>query len=130
MITAFENEFQVLYIEIPTLPGLVMWMGKCNSKLKLFIYSLQGLLRQPTLALGFEEAFKEENFSKFFFQFFKILKSYTFLGIPRSWGVHRYPWFQNWFINMARTEVHTHMNCALLYRCIKRLFGILGKEAQ
>ena len=77
----------------------------------LSINSLQGRLRRPTLALWVlkrhsrrEEAFKEGNFSKKKFNFSKF---YIFLVIPGSWGVHRYPWFQNRFINMARSEADT-----------------------
>ena len=44
----------------------------------------------------------------FFFQFFEILKFHIFLVILGSWGVHRYPWFQNRSINMARAEAHIH----------------------
>ena len=49
---------------------------------------------------------------------FGIIKFYIFLVIPRSWGVHRYPWFQNQSINVARAEVHNmeDIRCALLYR--------------
>ena len=58
---------------------------------------------------------RREIFQKFFFQFSKF---YIFLVIPRSWGVHRYPWFENRSINMAREEAdkQTHIHCTLLYR--------------
>ena len=62
-----------------------------------------------------EEAFKGGRgiqggkfFKTFFFQFFEILKSYIFVVIPGSRGVHRYPWFQNRLMNMARGEADTH----------------------
>ena len=50
--------------------------------------------------------------------FSRILSFCIFLVIPGSWGVHRYPWFQNRSINMARADPdkHSRMNCALLYR--------------
>ena len=46
-----------------------------------------------------EEASKEEIFSKVFL-------IYIFLVIPWSWGVHRYPWFENRSVNMAREEAY------------------------
>ena len=52
----------------------------------------------------FEEAFKVGNFSFFFLLVFETLKFYIFLVIPGSWGVHRYPWFQNQSINIARAD--------------------------
>ena len=99
------------------------------NQIRIYSYSLQGRLRRPTLTLrvwrsiqGGKRHSRREIFQKkkIFFQFFEILNFYIFLVIPRSWGVHRYPWFQNRSINMARTEVHrhTHMNCALLYRFV------------
>ena len=45
-----------------------------------------------------DEASKEEIVSKVFLYFI------FFLVIPWSWGVHRYPWFENRSINMARAE--------------------------
>ena len=80
-----------------------------------------------------ENAFKEANFSKillyilqknFFLNFSKSQFFFIFLLIPRSWGVHRCPWFQNRSINMARTEVlmQAHMNCALSYRFLTKNF--------
>ena len=81
----------------------------------------------PRSPFGFEEAFKGGRgiqggkfFKKIFFQLFKILRFYNFVFIPGSWGVHRYPWFQNWSINMARgrrTTRQTDILCALSYRC-------------
>ena len=73
---------------------------------------LQGRFRWPTLTLwvwrgiqrGRGKRHSRREIFHFFFQFFEILKSYIFLVIPRSWGVHRYPWFQNRSINMVRVE--------------------------
>ena len=67
-----------------------------------------------------EEAFKEGNFSKMFFSIFRNFKILYFLVIPGSWGVHRYPWFQNRSINMAKADPDkkSQMNCALLYRSL------------
>ena len=96
------------------------------------LHFLQDHLRQPlAYPLGFkrqsrrEEAFKEgrgiqrgkkhsrrkrqsrrnEAFWEGNFQiFFTIWYFYIFLAIPGSWGFHRYPWFQNQYINMARAD--------------------------
>ena len=84
----------------------------------------------PRLSFGFEEAFKEGNFSKMFFSIFEILKFYIFLVISWSWGVHRSPWFQNLSINIARTEVHTHTWIALYHIDSWRWSYCLGSLAQ
>ena len=51
----------------------------------------------------------------FLYQFFEIERFYIFLVTPGSWGVNRYPWFQNRSINVARTDLdkRTSMNCTL-----------------
>ena len=77
-------------------------------------------IRGGTFSIWSNEAFWEENFwfrqkiSKNFKNFrkffFEILKFYIFLVIPRSWGVHRYPWFENWSIDKARAEADKHRN--------------------
>ena len=80
-------------------------------------YSHQGRLQWPTLDLPVWRGIKGGKIFKIF-QFFEIWKFYIFVFIPGSWGVHRYSWFQNMFIDMARVEVDTftNMNCALFYR--------------
>ena len=101
---------------------------KVRSKVKrgIWLYSLQGRLRWPSLALwvwrgiqGGKRHSRREIF-QIFFWFFKIWKFHIFVFIPGSWGVHRYPWFQNWSINMARAEADKKVDilCALLYRCL------------
>ena len=63
----------------------------------------------PYLTFGFEEAFKE---GKIFISIFEIWKFYISIAIYESLGVHRYPWFQNPSINMARADPDklTNMN--------------------
>ena len=64
--------------------------------INFFLLDLSVLLILPT-----------SSFINFKF-FFEIWKFYIFVVIPGSMGVHRYPWFQNRTINMARAEVDKH----------------------
>ena len=58
-------------------------------ELRNFYFQIYLILASES-TFGFEEAFREGNFSNFFFKFSKF---YIFLVITRSWGVHRHPWF-------------------------------------
>ena len=81
-------------------PGKLIFGGKEPFLITHFRAAFSG----QRLPSGFEEASRKEIFQKFFFWFFEILRFYIFLVIPGSWGVHRYPWFQNQSINMARAD--------------------------
>ena len=59
---------------------------------------------------GLKRHSRREIFS-IFFKFFKILKFYIFLVIPRSWGVQRYPCFKIIRENSQDRSAHTHELC-------------------
>ena len=112
-----QSEVDKFLVDIPYWILLRFRKIELPSTFEIFVeyYSLQGRLRRPTLALRFwrdnleeKRHWRWEIFQKILFSIFEILKFYIFLVPPRSWGVHRYPWFENWSINMARAEVHIH----------------------